>query len=154
MTTAIATERNWDDNSCSVDRQVTLRNNGVQDGAKCNAQLSVFMGRLRFLRKTIYFFAHNNNLIREEEYFLLYDVHKSRNLKLQDWSYDEFDLDLLTDVEWTSEFRFHRRDVDLLDEVLQMPDQRSYNSVIVDGIEALCIFLERFAYPCRYSDML
>ena len=93
-------------------------------------------------------------MIREEECFLLYDVHKSRNLKLQDWSYDEFDLDLLTDVEWTSEFRFHRRDVDLLDEVLQIPDQRSYNSVIVDGIEALCIFLERFAYPCRYSDML
>lgn len=26
--------------------------------------------------------------------------------------------------------------------------------IVVDGIEALCIFLKRFAYPCRYADIL
>ena len=29
-----------------------------------------------------------------------------------------------------------------------------YNGTKVDGIESLCIFLERFAYSCRYSDMI
>lgn len=57
-------------------------------------ELSVFIGRSRFVCKTIYFFAHHNKLISEEECLLLYDVHKSRNLKLPDWSYDQFDLDL------------------------------------------------------------
>ena len=38
---------------------------------------------------------------------------------------------------------------------MHVPDEiRCYNRVVVDGIEALCIFLKRFAYPCRYSDML
>ena len=63
-------------------------------------------------------FAHNDNLISEEE-FLLYGVLiKSRNLKLPYWSCDQFDLHLLTDDECTSEFRFYRRDVYLLAEVL------------------------------------
>ena len=37
-----------------------------------------------------------------------------------------------------------------------MPEQlRTYNRVVVDKIEALCIFLKRFAYPsCRYSDIM
>ena len=47
-------------------------------------ELSVFIGRLHFLCKTINFFAHHNKLISEEECLLLYDVHKSRNLKLPD----------------------------------------------------------------------
>ena len=43
----------------------------------------------------------------------------------------------------------------LLAEVLQIPDQiRCYNRVVVDGIEALRIFLKISAYPCRYYDML
>ena len=29
-----------------------------------------------------------------------------------------------------------------------------YNGLKVDRVEALCIFLKRFAYPCRYLDML
>ena len=39
--------------------------------------------------------------------------------------------------------------------MMHIPDQiRCYNRVVVDGIEALCIFPKRFACPCRYSDML
>ena len=26
--------------------------------------------------------------------------------------------------------------------------------MIVDGVESLCIFLKRFAYPCRYVDLI
>ena len=78
----------------------------------------------------------------------------TRILKLPYWSYGQFDLDLLTDDECTLEFY---RNSALLAEVLQIPDQiRCYNRtrVIVNGIEALLIFLKRSAYPCRYSDML
>ena len=140
----------------------------------------MFIGLLRFICKTIDFktwnpdqcfirdalfqriqirdillFSHNDNLISEEEFLLLFDLNKSRNLKLPYWSYDQFDLDHLTDDECTSDFRFYGRDVYLFVEVLQIPDEiRCCNRVIVDGIEALCIFLKRSAYPCRYSDML
>ena len=96
-------------------------------------ELSVFIGLLRFICKflisalycmpflreirNMLLFAHNDNLI-SEEFFLLYDLNKSRNLKLPYWSCDQFDLHLLTDDECTSEFRFYRRDVYLLAEVL------------------------------------
>ena len=113
------------------------------------------MPSLREIRDML-LFAYNDNLISEEEclLLLLYDLNKSNNLELPYWSYDQLDLDLLTDDESKSEFRFYKRDVYLLAEVMQIPDQiRCYNRVVVDGIEALCIFLKSFAYPCRYSDM-
>ena len=39
------------------------------------------MPSLREIRDTL-LFAHNDNLISEEECLLLYDINKSRNLKL------------------------------------------------------------------------
>ena len=112
------------------------------------------MPSLRNVRDTL-LFAHSESLINDEELVLLYDLNTSNNLELPYWSYDQFDLDLLTDDECMSEFRFLKNDVYLLAEVLQVPDQvRCYNRVVADGIEALCIFLKRFAYPCRYSDLL
>ena len=52
------------------------------------------MPSLREIRNLL-LLAHNNNLIIEGEFLLLYDLDKSRNLKLSYWSYDQFDLDLL-----------------------------------------------------------
>ena len=46
-------------------------------------------------------FAHNNNLINEGEFLLLYDLDKSGNLRLLYWRYYQFDLGLLTDDECT-----------------------------------------------------
>ena len=100
------------------------------------------MPSLREIRDML-LFAYNDNLISEEEclLLLLYDLNKSNNLELPYWSYDQLDLDLLTDDESKSEFRFYKSDVCLLAEVMQIPDQiRCYNRVVVDGIEALCIF--------------
>ena len=82
------------------------------------------MSSLRKIRDML-LFSHNDNLISEAEFLLLYDLNKSRNLKLPYWSYDQFEVDLLTDDECTSEFRFYRKDVYLLAEVLQIPDQIS-----------------------------
>ena len=86
---------------------------------------------------------------------LLYDLNTSNNIDLPYWSYDEFDLDMMSDDECRSEFRFLKNDIFHLTEILHIPNQvRCYNRVVVDGIEALCIFLKRFAYPCRYADIL
>ena len=112
------------------------------------------MPSLREIRD-ILLFAHSDNLINDEEFWLLYDINKSSNVELPYWTYGRFDLDVLTDDECKSEFIFYKNDVYLLTEVLQVPDEiRCYNRVVVDRIKALCIFLKRFAHPCRYSDML
>ena len=52
------------------------------------------------------------------------------------------------------EFRF-LKNIYHLGEILQILNQvRCYNRIVADKIEALCIFLKRFTYPCRYADML
>jgi len=61
----------------------------------------------------------------------------------------------MNDAECLAEFRFRKRDLPLLAEVLQLPDsftcdQRS----VVSGMEGLCILLRRLSYPCRYSDII
>ena len=61
----------------------------------------------------------------------------------------------LTEAECWSEFRFYRTDIYRLQQVFQIPDViHTNNRLLVDGIEALCIFLKRFSYPCRYSEMI
>ena len=99
--------------------------------------------------------AHSENLINDEELVLLYDLNTSNNIDLPSCSYNEFDLDMMSDDECRSEFRFLKNDIFHLAEILHIPNQvRCYNRIVVDGIEALCIFLKRFAYPCRYADIL
>lgn len=40
-------------------------------------------------------------------------------------------------------------------EALQLPDEFiCYNGLKIDGLEGLCILLKRFAFPCRYLDMI
>ncbi|XP_066918199.1 uncharacterized protein [Clytia hemisphaerica] len=49
----------------------------------------------------------------------------------------------------------YRNDVILLRNVLNIPDTvRCKNRTICPGLEAFCMFLRRFAYPCRYGDMI
>ena len=60
--------------------------------------------------------------IDDEEFLLLSDINKSDNLDLPYKNYENFDLDLLEDDECVSEFRFHKRDIPLLAEALQIPE--------------------------------
>ena len=95
------------------------------------------------------------NIIDEETFALLYDINSSGNLDLPYDNYEKFDLDNLCDDESKSEFRFYKNDIFHLKEALRIPDQvYCYNRVKVNGIEALCMFLKRFCYPCCYSDMI
>ena len=82
-------------------------------------------------------------------------MNTSKNPDFPYWSYERFDLDSLTDDECKAEFRFLKNDIYELLEVLRLPEEIStYNRIKIDGIEAFCIYLKRFAYPCRYGDMI
>ena len=79
-------------------------------------------------------------------------------LKTQIFSYDcygSLDLNEMDDSECLAEFRFHKNDVPVLLEALQLPQSFTcHEETICDAIEALCITLRRFAYPCKYSDLI
>ena len=112
------------------------------------------MPNLKTVRDII-LLANADHLIDDDECLLLYDLNKSKNLNLPYHSYEKFDLDLLNEDECKSEFRFNKRDIYRLCDVFDIPDQiKVYNGVIFDKEEALCIFLKRFAYPCRCQDLM
>ena len=86
---------------------------------------------------------------------MLFDVNRSTNLDLPYWSYENFDLDSWSEDECKSELRFLPGDIKTLVNILQLPDVfKCNNGVVCDSIEAFCIFLKRFAYPCRYQDIM
>ena len=105
--------------------------------------------------REILLLSYDNNLIDDEEFVLLYDSSKSKNPDFPYWNYHSFDLDHMEDDECKAQFRFHKSNVYNLREILRIPSEiKCYNRSIVDGDEALCIFLKRFAYPCRYGDLV
>ena len=80
--------------------------------------------------------------------------HKS-NLTLPFRNYPKFDLDSLKNVECVSEFRFEKKDIYILGQTLQIPETViCVNRAKAGGIKSLCIYLKRFAYLCRHSDMI
>ena len=98
--------------------------------------------------------AYNENFIDDFEFCYLYDINASKN-DYPYWKYDKFNLDDLDDAEAWTNLRFLKNDVYRLKEAFRIPDTvKTYNRLSVDGIEALCIFLKRFSYPCRYSDFI
>lgn len=100
-------------------------------------------------------FAHGCGLINDEEFALLYDVNKPKNPDMRYSNYEQFDINKLSDDECRSNFRFFRNDIYTLKEVMQLPEQFTcYNGVKVDCVEALSMYLKRFAYPCRYADLV
>ena len=112
------------------------------------------MPKLRDVRNQL-LLAHFDNLIDDEELLMLYDINKSNNLDLPYQNYGKFDLDQLNEDECKSEFRFNKHDIYDLGDIFHLPQEiKCYNGVVVDKEESLCIFLKRFAYPCRYQDIM
>ena len=95
------------------------------------------------------------NTWHDREFVLLYDANRSKNPDFPYWNYERFELDELTNAECNAEFRFYKHDIYKLADALQLPDEFvTYNGLIVESISALCIYLKRFSYPCRYGDMV
>ena len=99
--------------------------------------------------------AHEAHLIDDEDLLLLHNRHRRKNPVFPYWRYEKFDLDTMDKYEHKAELRLWKNDVYILLEALRFPEQlRCYNGAVVDSVEALCIFLQRVAYPCRYGDLL
>ena len=112
------------------------------------------MPNLRETRNCIAY-AYRKGFINDREFVLLYDANRSKNPDFPYWNYERFELDELTNAECNAEFRFYKHDIYKLADALQLPDEFvTYNGLIVESISALCIYLKRFPYPCRYGDMV
>ena len=99
---------------------------------------------------------HNDGLIDDDEFVVLYDLYASKDLDFLYDSYTPFDLEELDEYESFAEFRFGKRDIRILKEVLEIPDmvtcsQRS----VCDGLEGLCMLLNHgFAKPIPVLSMI
>ena len=94
-------------------------------------------------------------MLDEDEFSLLHEQFMPKNPNFSYEEYDRFSLYEMNDAECLAEFRFRKHDLQILSEVLQIPDSfRCYQRNVVDGMEGLCILLRRLSYPCRYSDMI
>ena len=64
-------------------------------------------------------------------------------------------LDEKTNDECMAELRVYREDIPELAEQMQLPDEiTTYNGLVLASAPALCLYLKRYAYPCRYGDLV
>ena len=69
------------------------------------------------------YLAHDQGKVNDEEFLLLYDIDKSKNLDMPYWQYRTIDLDLLKDDECKSQFRFYKEDVYTLTDFFDLPER-------------------------------
>ena len=81
----------------------------------------------------------------------LYDAHKSTNPEFLYWNYERFDLDEETNDECMADFGVYTEGIYELAEQMQQPDEIiTSNGVVVASVPVLCLYVKRYAYPCRY----
>ena len=110
---------------------------------------------LQNVQRAVVVLAFEADLLDFDEAVLLYDINQSSNPNFPYWEYQHFNIEIMSDDECKAEFRFLKRDIQLLHDKLQIPQELvTANGSKFDGIEALCILLRRLAYPCRYSELI
>ena len=100
---------------------------------------------------------HDDGEINDDEVLILYQANLHFNLQagLLYLKYEKFKLDALRGDECEVHLRFKKADIIRLAAALQLPEKLTCsNGVIMQPVEALCIFLKRFSYPCRYADLV
>ena len=101
------------------------------------------------------FLSHTSNFIDDEEFLVLFDLFEWKNPCFPYEDYSPFNLDEMTESECLSEFRFRKRDIPILADVLGIPETiRCEQGSTCDGLEGLCMVLRRLSFPCRYADMI
>lgn len=99
--------------------------------------------------------SYDSDIISDDKFCLLYDNFTSKNPDFPYDSYDRFDLQNIDESECISEFRTRKEDITMLAVALRLPANiHCPNRTICERTEALCMLLRRFAYPCRYYDMI
>ena len=107
---------------------------------------STVMTSFKELRE-LFLMCHDESIIDDDEFVLLYDLYESKNPDFSYESYPDFDLQDVDEAKCLAEFRFRKRDIPLLADKLQIPPsfickQRS----ICDGITGLCMLLRRLHF--------
>ena len=101
-----------------------------------------------------------DEIIDDEEFILLYETYMPQNPSLPHLSYGKFSIVNKDPTECKADFRGEKGDIPILVEALRLPpifkcaNGTICNGTICNGTEGLCVVLKRFAYPCRYSDMI
>ena len=72
------------------------------------------------------------DIIDEDEFLLLWDLHDSKNLDFPYEDYGRFDLDEMDDSECLAEFRVKKRDLPDLAAALQIPNQFAC-AIVISG---------------------
>ena len=104
----------------------------------------------------VLYLLHDRGEIDDEELLLLvgdrqYNLHTG----LPYFKHDRFNIFEMREDEYEVEFRFKKGDIFRLAAALHLPGVfRCQNGVVVGTVEGLCIALKRFAYPCRYADLI
>jgi len=62
--------------------------------------------------------SYNDGNIDEDEFFVLYEEHFSKNPEFPFEQYEQFDMDAMDDTECKAEFRFRANEIPLLAEAL------------------------------------
>ena len=94
-------------------------------------------------------------IIDDEEFILLYEAYMPQNPSFPHSSYGKFSIVNKDPAKCKADFRVEKGDIPILVEALRVPPIfKCANGTICDGTEGLCVVLKRFAYPCRYSDMI
>ena len=100
---------------------------------------------------------YDSESISDEEVLTLYESYSSKNPDFPYNAYPKFDYHQIDEPECLAEFRVRitKQDITLLGDVFQLPVTiRFHQRTTCYRTEALCMLLERFSYPCRYSDMI
>ena len=80
--------------------------------------------------------AYYSNIIDKEDFVLLHDIHKSRNLDIPHTDFAKFDLENYNDDQWYANFRFSKAHVYELRERLNIPEEiLCYNNVPIPYIK-------------------
>ena len=99
--------------------------------------------------------SYEDGILDEDEFLLLHEQFMPKNPNFLYEEYDRCSLDEMNDAECLAEFRFRTHNLQIVSEVLQIPDSfRCCQRSVADGMEGLCILLRRLSYPRRYSDMI
>ena len=89
------------------------------------------------------------------EFLLLYEENMSDNLDFPHDEYPSFNLQDKNEAECKANFRVEEDHVSRLEDALDIPAVfKCQQGTVCEGTEGLCILLKRFAYPCRFSDMI
>ena len=83
-------------------------------------------------------------IIDEDDFLLLWDLHDSKILHFPYEDYGRFELDEMDDSECLAEFRVKKHDLPDLAAALQIPNQFArHQRSVADGMEELCMLLRR-----------